>query len=73
MKKLRKKKKPGYQRRRERGTDMVKKIYETKHYTSSKYGNLFDTEMKMPKDFDEQELFEMKKMRKTLKEQLGKA
>ena len=53
MKKLRKKKKPGYQRRRERGTDMVKKIYETKHYTSSKYGNLFDTEMKMPKDFDE--------------------
>ncbi len=53
MKKLRKKKKPGYQRRRERGKDMVKKIYETKHYTSSKYGDLFDTEMKMPKDFDD--------------------
>lgn len=73
MKKLRKKKKPSYQRRRERGTENVKKIYETKHYTRSKYGNLFDTEMKIPKDFDEQELFEMKKMRFTLKDQLGKA
>lgn len=42
MKKLRKKKKPSYQRKRELGNEATKAIYATKNYNTAEYGKLFE-------------------------------
>jgi len=50
MKKLRKKKKPSYQRKRELGNEATKAIYKTKNYNTAEYGKLFEIKQEMPED-----------------------
>ena len=50
MKKLRKKKKPSFQRKRELGNEATKAIYKTRNYNTAEYGKLFEIKQEMPED-----------------------